>query len=176
MAARPGQAPVTRGSVLTLWDDRPAEVGAPRHRRRFLRGFVERVGDPVPLVAATGPRTGVKPHRRAVEALARVWSAGRPRPQMVVAVPRIGTRCGRRTPRPLRNARSVSPEAFPRAGVRPPHSTALAVNPGLPDRGVIALRLPAPAGSITMVDAGLAPIGETVRFPGFSGDQIVRPC
>ena len=29
VAARPGRAPVSRRAVLTLWDNRPAEVGVP---------------------------------------------------------------------------------------------------------------------------------------------------
>ena len=82
-AARPGRQPVTRRSVLTLWGNRPAEVGVPSQNPELtspnlteagqvFRGFVERVGDPVPLVAADG-----SPHRsddliaEALEAMAR---------------------------------------------------------------------------------------------------------
>ena len=176
VAARPGQAPVTRGSVLTLWDDRPAEVGAPGAGGTVLRGFVERVGDPVPLVAADGSaHRGEALTAEAVEALARVVG-GPPASQVVVAVPAhwgpgaVGALRGA-----LRNARSVSPGGVPPVLVSDAAAalTALTVNPGLPDRGVIALcDFGASGSSITMVDAGLTPIGETVRFPEFSGDQI----
>lgn len=65
VATRSGQPPVTRRSVLTLWANRPAEVGVPSQNPELtspnltqaglvLRGFVERVGDPVPLVATDG--------------------------------------------------------------------------------------------------------------------------
>src|SRR2546430_15571909 len=60
VAARIGHAPVMRRSVLTLFSDRAPEVGVPGENPNLnqpglvLSGFVERVGDPVPLVAADG--------------------------------------------------------------------------------------------------------------------------
>ena len=70
VAARPGQAPVTRGSVLTLWDERPAKW-APGAGGTVSARFVERVGDPVPLVAADGSaHRGEALTAEAVEALA----------------------------------------------------------------------------------------------------------
>ena len=62
VAARVGSAPVTRRSVLTFFDHRAAEVGLPEENPGLaepglvLRGFVERVGDRAPLVAADGTR------------------------------------------------------------------------------------------------------------------------
>ena len=54
VAARVGNQPVTRRSVLTLFGHAAPEVGVPSAHTDgiVLSGFVERVGDPVPLVAA----------------------------------------------------------------------------------------------------------------------------
>ena len=99
VAARPGSQPVSRRSVLTLWGNRPAEVGVPSQNPELtspnltaaglvLRGFVERVGDPVPLVAADG-----SPHRaedlaaEALESMARAADNGEPPATVVIAVP-----------------------------------------------------------------------------------------
>ena len=90
VAARPGLAPISRRAVLTLWDNRPAEVGVPSQNPDLtspdltqsglvLRGFVERVGDPVPLVAADGSaHLGSNLTAMALEAMARTrqgWAA-----------------------------------------------------------------------------------------------------
>ncbi|HMZ13732.1 MAG TPA: molecular chaperone, partial [Mycobacterium sp.] len=103
VAARPGRAPVSRRAVLTLWDNRPAEVGVPSQNPELtspnlteaglvLRGFVERVGDPVPLVAADGsPHRGEALVAEALGAMARAIQDGeddgRPLSTVVVAVP-----------------------------------------------------------------------------------------
>ena len=83
VATRSGQPPISRRSVLTLWDNRPAEVGVPSQNPELtspnltqagvvLRGFVERVGDPVPLVAADGSaHRGEALLTAALEAMAR---------------------------------------------------------------------------------------------------------
>src|SRR4029450_5660304 len=56
VAARVGNQPVLRRSVLTLFGHAAPEVGVPSAHSDgiVLSGFVERVGDPVPLVAADG--------------------------------------------------------------------------------------------------------------------------
>lgn len=54
VAARVGNQPVSRRSVLTLSTDRTPQVGVPDSPGVTLGGFVERVGDPVPLVAPDG--------------------------------------------------------------------------------------------------------------------------
>ena len=60
VAARVGRPPVTRRSILNLFAGQTPEVGAPGEFPAHgeptvvLDGFVERVGDPVPLVAADG--------------------------------------------------------------------------------------------------------------------------
>src|SRR5262249_60978139 len=56
--AQPGGAAITRQSVLTLYHQRPPELGVPSENANLTQpglvvtGFVERVGDPVGLVAA----------------------------------------------------------------------------------------------------------------------------
>ena len=58
VAASVGRQPVIRRSVLTLFGHAPPEVGTARNDANgvVLSGFVDRVGDPVPLVAADGNR------------------------------------------------------------------------------------------------------------------------
>ena len=59
VAANVGHQPVIRRSVLTLFGHAAPEVGTPGKDSEdtggvVLSGFVDRVGDPVPLVAADG--------------------------------------------------------------------------------------------------------------------------
>lgn len=189
VAARAGRPPVVRRSVVTLWDDRAAEVGVPSQNPelaspdlapgRVLRGFVERVGDPVPLVAADGST-----HRSealltaALEAAARSSDDGRPVTGIVVAAPAhwapgaIGALRGA-----LRESPVLSPGGTPPLIVSDATAAlaALQMSPGLPAGGVVALcDFGGSGSSITLADAGagLAPIGETVRYPDFSGDQV----
>src|SRR5882757_6304708 len=62
VVASPSGAPTVRRAVLTLFPHRPPEVGVPSENPRLderglvLTGFVERVGDPVPIVASDGSR------------------------------------------------------------------------------------------------------------------------
>src|ERR1700676_3866578 len=59
-AAELGGGAVTRQSVLTLYRHRPPEVGVPSENPNLnepglvVTGFVDRVGDPVGLVAVDG--------------------------------------------------------------------------------------------------------------------------
>src|SRR5260370_722234 len=91
VAARVGSAPVTRGSVLTLFEHRPTEIGLPEENPNLtepglvLRGFVERVGDRAPLVAADGTKyLGAALTVEAIEAMARTTGYGTP---VTIAVP-----------------------------------------------------------------------------------------
>ena len=60
VAVPAGRPPTVRSAVLTLFGHRPAEVGVTSENPRLderglvLTGFVERVGDPVPIVAGDG--------------------------------------------------------------------------------------------------------------------------
>lgn len=91
VAARAGTAPVTRSSVVTLFEHRPTEVGLPEENPNLtapglvLRGFVERVGDRAPLVAADGTKyLGAALTVEAIEAMARTVGYGTP---VSIAVP-----------------------------------------------------------------------------------------
>ncbi len=177
---------LTRKPVLTLYPDRPAEIGIPDENPRLqgpgvvITGFVNRVGDPRGVVAPDG-----SVHRSEVlladglRALAYAVTAGRALPDDVAvtypahwespAVEALGA------------ALSEIPEWSQRA--RPilliPDAAAalLAVRarPGIPARGTVALCDFGGSGTnITLMDAdgdyrALAP---TVRHRDFSGDVI----
>src|ERR1700752_927510 len=94
VAARAGAPPVSRRAVLTLYPNRVPEVGLPSENPNLtepgvvLSGFVERVGDPVPLVASDGATH--RAHQMLVDALKRIGhsvaSAAAPS-QLTIAVP-----------------------------------------------------------------------------------------
>src|ERR1700746_3271919 len=91
VAARVNTPPVTRRAVLTLFPHRAPEVGVPSENPNLtepglvLTGFVERVGDPVPLVAADGSTHQAE--RLLVEALdAMVYTVGNGTPPSDVAI------------------------------------------------------------------------------------------
>jgi Hsp70 protein len=186
VAARLGRPPVMRRSILTLFEDRAPEVGVPSEFSAFsenptrggmvLSGFVERVGDPVPLVAADGsPHRGEQVLVEALDAMARTVGGGTP---IAIAVP---GHWGPATVGALRGALRAAPGLAP-DGVPPallPDSTAalaaLQAAPGLPSNGVVVLCDFGGSGtSITLADAGsnFDRVGETVRYGDFSGDQI----
>ncbi len=178
VAARVGNQPLIRRSVLTLSADRTPQVGAPADGHGVtLAGFVERVGDPVPLVAPDG--ASYLADALLVEALdAMVDAAGGPSPQLAIAVP---AHWGAPTLRALRSAMRTNPnlshDGMPARLVSDAVAslTALRANPGLPLSGVVALLDFGGGGtSITLADAGASfePIDETTRYADFSGDQI----
>ncbi|MFV1366259.1 Hsp70 family protein [Mycolicibacterium elephantis] len=166
VAARVGNQPVTRRSVLAHSDG------------TVLSGFVERVGDAVPLVAADG--TSHPAEQLLVDALTAVVQAGGGQPPADIAVA-VPAHWGPAPLRALRTAMRASPVLAPDG--RPPRLlsdavaalTALNVNPGLTAQGVVALLDFGGGGtSITLADAGarFEPIDETTRYAEFSGDQI----
>jgi Hsp70 protein len=154
---RDGQIAVIRPAELTL------------HGQR-LTGFVDRVGDPVPLIAPDGSK-----HRseellaHALGAMAHAVTDGMPVSDVAVAVPAHWRASVVDTLR--RNLRGRLPVVSDATAAL----TALRANPGLPTRGVIVLCDFGGSGtSITLANAArdFAPFGETVRLPDFSGDQI----
>jgi len=163
VAARVGYPPVMRRSVVTVHDV-------------MLGGFVERVGDPVPLVAADGSTH--RADRLMVDAVAEVIEqTGDPQPwqDVTIAVPAAWTP----------NAVRVFSDALARDARfgRPPRLTtdaeaaltALRSQPGLPSTGVVALLDFGGSGTtISLFDAtrGFLPIGEALRYPEFSGDHL----
>jgi hypothetical protein len=178
-------SPTVRRSVLTLFRHRPPEVGLPAENPRLnerglvLTGFVERVGDPVPLVAADGSSfRGERLMADALVAMSREADTGGPpecrsatvpahwRPNMVESL-----RAALRDQRGL----SRNGEPLPLVSEVVAALTALQARPGLPARGIIALCDFGAAGtSITLADAadGYRSVAPTVRYEDFSGDLI----
>ena len=180
-----GRTAVTRSPVLTLYPHRPPEVGVPSEnpnlteRGLILTDFVDRVGDPVAIVASDGStHRGEALLADALRAMLHAVTGGQPpadpvgvtypahwRPSAVDA---------------LRNALAGIPEfggptAAPVVSDATAALTALQHDPGLPTRGVIALCDFGGTGtSITLVDAanGYRPVGPTVRHADLSGDLI----
>lgn len=182
VAARAGGAPVARSSVLTLLENRPTEIGLPEENPALtgaglvLRGFVERVGDRAPLVAADGSKyLGEVLTVEAIEAMARTVGYGTP---VTVAVPAYWSEAQTTA---LREEFFAQPD-LTRGGVAPAlvsdataALTALRTKPGFPVAGVVALcDFGASGTSITLIDAGsnFQQIGPSVRDTALSGDAI----
>ncbi|MFG1933052.1 Hsp70 family protein [Mycobacterium sp. NPDC048908] len=146
---------------------RPAELRV--HGQR-LTGFVDRVGDPVPLIAPDGSK-----HRSedlladALGAMADAVADGSPVPDAAVTVP------AHWRPSIADILRRKLGGKLPVVSDATAALTALRANPGLPTRGVIVLCDFGGSGtSITLANAGrdFSLFGETVRFSDLSGDQI----
>lgn len=185
VAARVGNPPVTRRSVLTLYGHRPAEVGLPSENPNLtesglvMRGFVERVGDPVPLYAVDGStHYADRLLIEALDAMAATVGGLAPDSDAVIAVPGYWSSATvQALDAALRTDRNLSPNGVAPRLVSDAVSalTALQTNPGLAARGVVALLDFGGSGtSITLADAErtFQPLGETVRYPDFSGDQV----
>jgi hypothetical protein len=177
-----GRAALLRSAVLTRFPHRPPEVGVPsenpnlNERGLILTDFVDRVGDPVGIVAADGST-----HRAdqiladALHALLVALLAGKPAAGPIAVTHPAHWR--QAAVESLRTALAEVPE-FQRAPVVSDATaalTALQDDPGLPTRGVIALCDFGGTGtSITLVDAdaGYAPLAPTVRHGDFCGDLV----
>ncbi|OBH27763.1 hypothetical protein A5692_23970 [Mycobacterium sp. E342] len=177
---------LTRTSVLTLYQHRPPEVGVPSENPHLdepglvVTDFVDRVGDPVAIVAADGStHRGEALLADALRALAYAATAGHPLPEATAvaypahwrpaAVDALRTALSR-VPEWSGGSESLSLISDALGAL-----TALQTNPGLPIRGVVAVcDFGASGTSITLVDAtnGYQPIGATVRHTDFSGELI----
>ncbi|BBY30644.1 Hsp70 family protein [Mycolicibacterium sediminis] len=175
-----GRAAVRRTAVLTSYGHRPSEVGVPSENPRLverglvLTDFVDRVGDPVALVASDGSS------HRAEVVLADALRA------MLLALGPSGAPVGIAYPahwRPtaveaLRGAVSAVPEFRAPVQLIPDARAALVAvrqDPGVPTRGVIALcDLGGTGTGITLVDAAadFTPIAPTTRHLDLSGDLV----
>lgn len=178
-----GRAAVRRAAVLTKFTHRPSEVGVPSENPKLderglvITDFVDRVGDPIGLLAPDGSS------HRADALLADGLRA------MFHTVARQGSGpVGVSYPahwRPpavdaLRRALSTMPEfGAPNPVLLTPDSvaalTAAQQDPGVPARGVIALCDFGSTGtSITLADAArdFAPVAPTQRHLDLSGDLI----
>ena len=146
---------------------RPAELTL--HGQR-LTGFVDRIGDPVPLVAPDGSKYRSEDLlANALGAMAHAVTDGMPVSDVAVTVPAHWRASVVDTLR--RNLRGRPPVISNATAAL----TALRANPGLPTHGVIALcDFGGSGSSITLANAArdFSPYGETVRFPDFSGDHI----
>ena len=166
VAARVGNQPVIRRSVVSLADG------------SVLDGFVERVGDPVPLVApdgatasgrpAVGRGTGKHGRRERWAATVRHCDRGARLLGNGDAAQPAHRIAQRSDPGSQRYAARLVSDAVASL-------TALQANPGLPSQGVVALLDFGGSGtSVTLADAGASfePIDETTRYSDFAGDQI----
>lgn len=177
-----GRTALTRSPVLTLFPHRPAEVGVPsenpnlNERGLILTDFVERVGDPVGMLAPDGSsHRGETVLADALAALLRTLTGGRP-PVDPIAV----THPAHWRPNQVEALRAElaavggfgDPVLVPDAKAT---LVALQDNPGVPTRGVIAVCDFGGSGtSITLADAdnGYQPIAPTMRHPDLSGDLM----
>jgi hypothetical protein len=182
VAARSGGVPIARSSVLSLFEQRPTEIGLPEENPNLtepglvLRGFVERVGDRAPLVASDGTKyLGAALTVEAIEAMARTAGYGAP---IVIAVPAYWSDVQFTA---LREEFVAQPDLV-RDGVAPTlvsdATAALAALRGTPDfpaDGVIALcDFGAGGSTVTLMNGGsnFEHIGKSARYLDFSGDAI----
>ncbi|QLL05617.1 Hsp70 family protein [Mycobacterium vicinigordonae] len=177
---------ITRKPVLTLFRQRPPEVGVPTENPRLdqpglvISDFVDRVGDRVGIVAADGSM-----HRSealvadGLRALAYAATGGRALPDHAAvtypahwgapAVDALGAALSRvsewsSTGKPLVLIPDAAAALF-----------AVRANPGIPARGLVAVCDFGGSGtSVTLVDASgdYQPVAPTLRYHDFSGDLV----
>ena len=182
VAARTGGVPVSRRSVLTLFHQRASEVGLPQQNPNLseaglvVRGFVERVGDRAPLVAADGRRyIGAALTVEALDAMARTVGYGTP---IAIAIPAYWSDAQIAA---LRGALLAQPRLAPNGA--PPLlisdaravATALYAKPGFPTNGLVALCDFGASGtsvSLFTIGSGFQQLGQSARHAGFSGNGI----
>ncbi len=177
---------ITRKPVLTLYPERPAEVGLPSENPRLqgpgrvINGFVNRVNDPRGVVTPDGAvHRGEVLIADGLRALAYATTGGRALPDNVAAtypahwespvVDALGDA--------LSGHSEWSQRARPILLIPDAAATLLAVrtNPGIPTRGTVAVCDFGGSGtSITLMDAGgdYQALAQTVRHRDFSGDRI----
>ncbi|MGZ6778672.1 MAG: Hsp70 family protein [Mycobacterium sp.] len=178
-----GRAAVTRSAVVTLFPNRPPEVGLPDENPRLasdergvvITDFVDRVGDPVGIVAPDGTtHRGEVLLAEALRALLYEVTNGRGAVDPVVVTYPAHWRAA--TVAALRGALAQTREFAGSALISDAEAaiTALRDDPGLPTSGVIALCDFGGSGtSITLIDAANGEqLGQTVRHNELSGDLI----
>ena len=179
-----GRAAVTRSAVVTLFPNRQLEVGLPGENPRLntderglvITDFVDRVGDPVGIVASDGSthRGEVLLAEALLEMLYQVTNGRGTTDPIVVTHPAHWRPA---TVEALRTALSPVRE-FAGAAVISDATAAVAAlhdDPGLPTSGTVAVCDFGGSGtSITLFDAanGGEPIGRTVRYTELSGALI----
>lgn len=178
-AVQVGRAAVTRSPVLTRYPHRRSEVGVPgenpnlTERGLILTDFVDRVGDPVGIVAADGSsHRGEVLVAEALGALLTALTGGHPAGPVTVTHPAHW--------RPhqvdaLRAALGPELHGAPLVADATAALGALQDDPGVPTHGIIAVCDFGGSGTgITLADAdnGYQPIAPTVRHPDLSGALI----
>jgi actin-like ATPase involved in cell morphogenesis len=184
LAAVTADRAVTRKPVLTLYRQRPPEVGVPSENPRLnepglvITDFVDRVGDPAGIAASDNST-----HRSesliadALRALAYTATDGRPLPETVavthpahwdpVAVDSVQVALSR-----------VSEWSGGRLVLLPDSAAALfalRANPGIPESGIVAVCDFGGSGTtLSLVDAaeGYQAIAPAARYTEFSGDRL----
>jgi actin-like ATPase involved in cell morphogenesis len=184
LAAVTAERAVTRRPVLTLFRQRPPEVGVPSENPMLnepglvITDFVERVGDPDGIAAADGTM-----HRSetlvadALRAMAYAATEGRALPDAVAVTQ--PAHWGPAAVDAVRVALSrVSEWSDGRLTLLPDSAAALIAlqaNPGVPSRGIIAVCDFGGTGTtLALVDAanGYQAVAPAVRHGEFSGDLI----
>lgn len=177
---------ITRKPVLTLYRQRPPEVGIPSENPRLdepglvLTDFVDRVGEPAGIVAADGST-----HRSealvadGLRALAYTATGGRPMPDHItVSYPaHWGSAAVDALGRALSRVSEWSNRTNPLVLIPDAAAVLFAVRtqPGIAASGTIAVCDFGGSGtSLTLIDAAseYRPVAPTVRHHGFSGDMI----
>lgn len=190
LAAVAADHSITRKPVLTLYRQRPPEVGVPSENPRLdepglvITDFVDRVGDSVGIVAADGSVYRSEALvADALLALAYTATGGRALPGSVtVTYPaHWGPAAVAALDSALRRAsewsHGTSSTAQP-LSLLPDAAAALyaiRADPGIPARGIVAVCDFGGSGTgITLVDAAdeYRPVAATVRHQAFSGDLI----
>ena len=184
LAAVTAERAVTRKPVLTLYRQRPPEVGVPSENPMLnepglvISDFVDRVGDPDDIVATDGTT-----HRSetlvadALRALSYAVTDGRAVPDAVAvthpahwgptAVDSVRVALGR-VSEWSRGPLTLLPDSVAAL-------MALQANPGVPNRGIIAVFDFGGTGTtVALLDAadGYPAVGAAVRHRQFSGDLI----
>lgn len=186
LAAVTADYSITRKPVLTLYRQRPPEVGVPSENPKLdepglvITDFVDRMGDPVGIVAADGST-----HRSealvadGLRALAYSATGGRALPDSVAVT--YPAHWEPQAVDALGGALSRVPEwsnrAHPLTLIPDAAATlfAMRANPGIPARGIVAVcDFGGSGSSIMLIDAAgeYQPVAATVRHHDFSGDLI----
>jgi actin-like ATPase involved in cell morphogenesis len=183
LAAVTAERAVTRKAVLTLYRHRPPEVGVPSENPKLdepglvITDFVDRVGDQEPIAAADGTshRSGTL-IADALRALSYTVTDGRALPDAVAVT--HPAHWGPKAVNALRVALGwVSEWSAERLALVPDSLAALMAlqaNPGLPNRGIIAVCDFGGTGTtLSLLDAdGYQSVAPAVRHGEFSGDLI----
>ena len=189
VAARAGAVPVTRRAVLILFPNRAPEVGLPSENPNLtepgvvLSGFVERVGDPVPLFAPDG--SSHQADRLLVEALdamGRTVGDGSPPSQVAIAVPaHWGPAVLGALRAVLRTKPNLSPHGVPPALISDALAALAALNtsPGLPPAGSSRCSISAAAAPASRSPTRPPIFGPSTRpsaTPSFPAPRSIRHC